>query len=269
MNLDLEKTNQFGESSSIFIFAVVNLDPIIWEKRWIDGESWPSDFCWKGEQRWRLEVGRFKMPFDACVSVNIGLRSKKCTLADIYQWMHIWRFHLITTSDYASQETKCLDLEWFILLIVVGICEPFKLCIRFSWILCGSGMTYNVEFGWNAKSILKDVLQILRIWNCCCFFIDFLAGFEMSYLLVLVGIPKSSTPFLHRFVCLLLLLFLFVVVVVFVCFCLFVCFVCFCFVLFLFLFFALFCFVLFCFVLFCFVLFCFVSFPFFLKIVWI
>ena len=22
----------------------------------------------KGEQRWRLEVGRFKMPFDACIS---------------------------------------------------------------------------------------------------------------------------------------------------------------------------------------------------------
>ena len=36
VNLDLEKTNQLGESSSNFIFAVVNLDPIILEKRWID-----------------------------------------------------------------------------------------------------------------------------------------------------------------------------------------------------------------------------------------
>ena len=43
-NLDLEKTNQLGESSPNFIFAVVNLDPIILEKRWIDGESWPNDF---------------------------------------------------------------------------------------------------------------------------------------------------------------------------------------------------------------------------------
>ena len=34
----------------------MNLDPIILEKRWIDGESWPNDFCWKGEQRWRLGV---------------------------------------------------------------------------------------------------------------------------------------------------------------------------------------------------------------------
>ena len=46
-NLDLEKTNQLGESSPNFIFAVVNLDPIILEKRWIDGESWPNDFVEK------------------------------------------------------------------------------------------------------------------------------------------------------------------------------------------------------------------------------
>ena len=32
-NLDLEKTNQLGESSPNFIFAVVNLDRIILEKR--------------------------------------------------------------------------------------------------------------------------------------------------------------------------------------------------------------------------------------------
>ena len=44
VNLDLEKTKQLGESSPNFIFAVVNLDPIIFEMRWIDGESWPNDF---------------------------------------------------------------------------------------------------------------------------------------------------------------------------------------------------------------------------------
>ena len=46
-NLDLEKTNQLGESSPNFIFAMVNLDLIILEKRWIDGESWPNDFVEK------------------------------------------------------------------------------------------------------------------------------------------------------------------------------------------------------------------------------
>ena len=46
-NLDLEKTNQLGESSPNFIFTVVNLDPIILEKRWIDGESWSNDFVEK------------------------------------------------------------------------------------------------------------------------------------------------------------------------------------------------------------------------------
>ena len=32
VNLDIEKTNQLGESSPNFIFAVVNLDPINLEK---------------------------------------------------------------------------------------------------------------------------------------------------------------------------------------------------------------------------------------------
>ena len=48
VNLDLEKTNQLGESSPNFIFStVVNLDRIIFEKGWIDGESWPNDFVEK------------------------------------------------------------------------------------------------------------------------------------------------------------------------------------------------------------------------------
>ena len=46
-NLDLEKTNQIGECSPNFIFMVVNLDPIILEKRGIDGESWPNDLVEK------------------------------------------------------------------------------------------------------------------------------------------------------------------------------------------------------------------------------
>ena len=32
VNLDLEKTNQLGESSPNFIFAVVNLDPLFWKR---------------------------------------------------------------------------------------------------------------------------------------------------------------------------------------------------------------------------------------------
>ena len=47
VNLDLEKTNQLDESSPNFIFAVVNLDPIILEKRWIVDKSWPNDFVEK------------------------------------------------------------------------------------------------------------------------------------------------------------------------------------------------------------------------------
>ena len=49
-----KKTNQFGESSSNFIFAAVNLDPIDTEKMWTDGESWPNDLVEKvnGVKTW-------------------------------------------------------------------------------------------------------------------------------------------------------------------------------------------------------------------------
>ena len=39
--------NQLGESLPNFIFTVVNLDPIVLEKRWTDSESWPYDFVEK------------------------------------------------------------------------------------------------------------------------------------------------------------------------------------------------------------------------------
>ena len=42
-----KKTNQLEKSSPNFIFVVVNLDPIVLEKRWTDGESWPNDFVKK------------------------------------------------------------------------------------------------------------------------------------------------------------------------------------------------------------------------------
>ena len=41
------KTSKLGESSPTFIFAAVNLDPIVIEKIWTDGESWPNDFVEK------------------------------------------------------------------------------------------------------------------------------------------------------------------------------------------------------------------------------
>ena len=69
-NLDLEKNK-----SGWWIFTQLYFR---------GGESWPNHFgkevnwwwiltkrfCWKGEQRWRLEVGRLKMPFNACINTR-------------------------------------------------------------------------------------------------------------------------------------------------------------------------------------------------------
>ena len=68
MNLDLEKTNQLGESSSHFIFAAVNLDPIVIEEKWTISESRPNDFVEKVNRGEELRWGRFKIPFDACIN---------------------------------------------------------------------------------------------------------------------------------------------------------------------------------------------------------
>ena len=59
VNLDVEKINQFGESSPNFIFAAVNLDLIVIEKRCTDSESAPNNFVEKvnrGEDlRWVIQ----------------------------------------------------------------------------------------------------------------------------------------------------------------------------------------------------------------------
>ena len=79
------KTNQLGESSLNFFFVVVNLDPIILEKKWIDGESWPNDFVEKvnrGEElRW------------------VGSR---CPLMRALNHQHLFIFTLLTPSKFCS-----------------------------------------------------------------------------------------------------------------------------------------------------------------------
>ena len=90
VNLDLEKTNQLGESSPNFIFAVVNLDPIILEKRWIDDESWPNDFDekvnrgedlrWVGSRcmhyRWRESLTPSPVGKDLQGRISVHLRCR-------------------------------------------------------------------------------------------------------------------------------------------------------------------------------------------------
>ena len=84
VNLDLEKTNPLDEPSPNFIFAAANLDPIVIEKKvnwwWI----LTYRFCWKRKQRWRLEVSRFKMPFDACIN-----KTKSGPCSQTYSWIVI------------------------------------------------------------------------------------------------------------------------------------------------------------------------------------
>ena len=56
VNLDLEITNQLGESSLNFIFAAVNLDPVCYRKKGELMVDLGLTILLKGEQRWRLEV---------------------------------------------------------------------------------------------------------------------------------------------------------------------------------------------------------------------
>ena len=93
VNLDLEKTNHVGESSPNFIFVVVNLDPIVLEERWNDGESWPNNFVVKvnrGEDsKW---VGSRCPLMSAIVTLRMMHVGNCCTLdapVDSYLYSHV------------------------------------------------------------------------------------------------------------------------------------------------------------------------------------
>ena len=103
-----------------FLYLKVNLDLEKKSAWWIftqlyfrGGESWPNyfwrevnwwwiltlRFCWKGEQRWRLEVGRFKMPFDACI--------KKYNFCEYVKFGAIsWKFGILSISAELKFEFK-------------------------------------------------------------------------------------------------------------------------------------------------------------------
>ena len=72
VNLDLQKSNQLGESSPNLIFAVVNLDPIILVKRWIDGESWPNDFVEKVNRGEDLRWVGSRCPLTRALNLCLG-----------------------------------------------------------------------------------------------------------------------------------------------------------------------------------------------------
>ena len=67
VNLDLEKKNQLGEFSPNFIF-MVNLDPIVMEKRWTDGKSLPNNFVEKVNRGEDLRWKGSRCPLTSCIS---------------------------------------------------------------------------------------------------------------------------------------------------------------------------------------------------------
>ena len=105
-----KKTNQPGKSWPNFIFAAMNLDSIVIEKRWTDDESWPNDFVKKGEQRWKLEVGRFKMPFDVCIGI------------------YIFKAHLFLNVKYLYTETGRIQVGTFLNFPVILQIHSIMLC---------------------------------------------------------------------------------------------------------------------------------------------
>ena len=88
-NLDLEKTNQLGESSLNFIFAGLNLDPSILEKRWIDGESWPNNFFEKVNRGEDLRWVGSRCPLTRAL-VLIPRKLKLCMKTRLKGVLHPW-----------------------------------------------------------------------------------------------------------------------------------------------------------------------------------
>ena len=122
VNLDLEKTNQLGESSPNFIFAVVNPHLIILETRWIDGESWPNEFVEKvnrGEDlRWvgsRCLLTRALIQSSFFIALENDIMQR--TLEDIYYLSRIW----------VEKSTKQKRINWFIRIPKITVFHAFIL----------------------------------------------------------------------------------------------------------------------------------------------
>ena len=179
-----KKTNQLSESSPYFIFR--------------SGESWPNcyrkrvnwwwiltyRFCWKGEQRWRLEVGRFKMPFDACISINAWETfkmkySEKCsnnsnktvtnkqTVCSSNTSLLFLRCHVVLECIKCFAVLGDFDLLICIFFLLNSVLRLLKLVFFFIWVV--SMLISDYGFWW----IIVD-------W---CFYIKMLVFLFFSLLL--------------------------------------------------------------------------------------
>ena len=90
VNLDLEKTNQLGESSPNLIFATVNLDPIVIEKRWTDGESWPNNFVEKVNRGEDLRWVGSRCPLTRALTVYLFPRFHTAFYLTVHNWQQ-WK----------------------------------------------------------------------------------------------------------------------------------------------------------------------------------
>ena len=126
MNLNLGKTNQLGESSPNFFFfffyAVVNLDPTILEKRWINGVSWPNDFFEKVNRGENLRWVGSRCPLtralsDQSVTNQYVLLQSPIFLTFYYEPNFIEKF----------LRKVCFVLFWFVLIFF------FKFSLKSKW----------------------------------------------------------------------------------------------------------------------------------------
>ena len=112
VNLDLEKTNQLGESSPNSIFAVVNLDPIILEKRWIDGESWPNDFVEKVNRGEDLRWVGSRCPSMRALINKCQIKEKKIKLTYQLCIQNYFQFKLPNHGNGTCDGIDTISMQW-------------------------------------------------------------------------------------------------------------------------------------------------------------
>ena len=106
VNLHLEKTNQLGKSSPNFIFAVVNLDPIILEMRWIDGESWPNNFDEKVNRGEDLRLVGSRCPLTRALSNKLDWKFRNLLIRLI-----VTIYYLTATKKASAKEDVLRELD--------------------------------------------------------------------------------------------------------------------------------------------------------------
>ena len=118
-------------------------------------------FCWKGEQRWRLEVGRFKMVFDGCISA-LFLLDGNHLVARIVGLIQIYAASLESVWLFMLRNRVSL-LTWHLFILYIPLLRVICPCTFDGIIFNGTALPIDITttcYLWLSPGVLNFFLLV-------------------------------------------------------------------------------------------------------------